>query len=97
MQSVYSWMGTDIHLVLEDDFANDYNRAQEAFFTAQIIHKTATGSAWNGRGPLQMNWTEKEFQAFDKVGKFINLLIDMNGGSLNLTEEQMTSDFLVKL
>lgn len=97
MQSVYSWMGTDIHLVLEDDFANDYNRAQEAFFSAQIVHKTATGSVWNGRGPLQITWTKKEELAFDKVGKLINLLIDMNGGSLNITEEQCTSDFLVKL
>ena len=97
MQSVYSWMGTRIHLVLEDDFAANFNRAQNAFFEAQHYHKAVYGTPWEPLEPLMIDWTTKEQSAWNKLAELINLLIEMNGGSLNIQESEITSDYLVKV
>lgn len=95
-QSVYSWMGSPLHLILEDDYAINFNRAQEAFFSAQLEFKAQTGQQWNGE-KLAIKWNDEELKAWNDMGRIINLLIEVNGGSLAITEEQMKSDFLVKL
>ena len=98
MQSYYSWMGSPLHLILNDDFAAAYNRAQAAFFQAQKDHLARTGSPWDPvNEQLLIHWTPEESSAFDKIAVFMNSYVELNGGGLNITEEQMTSDFLVKL
>ena len=97
MQSSYSWMGTRIHLVLDDDFAANFNRAQDAFFEAQRHHKTVFGTPWEPTAPLMIDWTTKEQLAWNKLAELINLLIEMNGGTLNIQESEITSDYLVKV
>lgn len=97
MQFVYSWMGSPLHLVLEEDIANGYNRFQEAFFQAQVNHKALNGSEWKPNEPLRIVFEYKDKAAWDAVGTLINLLIEINGGGLDIPEEQCTSDFLVKL
>lgn len=97
MQSAYSWMGTRLHLVLEDDLADAYNRAQDAFELAQKAHKERTGVQWNPDEKLWITWTKKESEAWDGVAGLVNHLIDLNGGALDIPEEEMTSYYLVKL
>ena len=96
-QSAYSWMGTRIHLVLEDDFANAYNRAQEGFFQAQRDFEAQHGTKWTGFERIGMPWTNEELNAWNGIADVINLLVKLNGGSLNIPESEVTSDFLIKL
>lgn len=96
-QSTYSWMGSPLHLVFEDDIANAYNRAQDAFKEAQREYKARTGSEWTGHEPILMNWTPEEQSAWNNVAALVNLLIEINGGSLDIKEEDCTSDYLVKV
>lgn len=97
MQSVYSWMGSRIHLVIEDDVANAYNRAQDAFITAQANYMETTGTEWTGKESLWMNWTDEEQTAWNGVAAVINDLVKLNGGSLDIPEEETTTTYLVKL
>ena len=97
MQSAYSWMGTRIHLVLEEEIADAYNRAQDAWYKAQDDHKIRTGARWDPHTePLLINWTDAEKKAYDDIGRIINLLAKVNGG-LDIPEEEITDDYLVKL
>lgn len=97
-QSYYSWMGTPLHLILDDDFAAAYNRAQAAFFQAQKDHLARTGSHWDPINEhLLIHWTDEEQSVFDQFAVFMNSYIELNGGSLHITDEEMTSNYLVKL
>lgn len=97
MQSAYSFYGSRLHLILEDDVAEGYNRNAKAFYDAQINHKERTGTKWNPLEPLWMVTNDADQKAYDDVARLMNLLIEINGGSLEITEEEMTSDYLVKL
>jgi hypothetical protein len=97
MQSTYSWCGSPLHLVLEDDLAEAYNRAIDGFFEAQKVHLERTGRKWQPSEPIWMNWSPEERDAYAKVGRVINLLIEINGSGLDIPEEQITSDYLVKV
>ena len=91
-------MGTHIHLVLEDEYAAKFNRAQQAFFDAQLNHIKTHGSIWNPvTDALFIPWTKEEDKAWDQMAKLINLLIEMNDGGLDISESDITSDFLVKV
>lgn len=96
MQSIYSVYGTAIHLLLDDEFATNYNNAMKAFFDAQFEYMERTHQEWKG-GPLTINWTPEEQKAYKDFANLMNSMIEMNGGSLNLTQDDMTSDYLVKL
>lgn len=97
MQSNYSFLGTRITLLLKDEVAAAFNRAQDAFFAAQKLYIAQTGLKWTGAEALEINWTDEEQKAFDDIGRIINLLVEVNGGTLEVGEENMTSDYLVKL
>lgn len=96
-QSAYSWMGTRIHFVLKDEVADAYNRAQDAFVEAQKHYKETTGRDWTGMEALWMNWTIDEQTAWNRIAGIINDLVELNGGALDIPEEEMTSSYLVKL
>jgi len=96
-QSTYAWMGSQLHLVLEDELAAAYNRAQDAWLQAQKNHLERTGSRWEPSEPIWIDWTETESSAWDKIAKLVNLLIEINGGSLAIMQEDCTSDYLVKV
>lgn len=95
-QSVYSWMGSPLHLVLEDDLALAYNEAQDAWFKAQDDHKEKYGTPWEPHLPLAIDWTERQRTAWNSIAAVINLLCEINDG-LDIPEEQVTSDYLEKL
>jgi hypothetical protein len=90
-------MGSRLHLVLEDDVAAAFNRMQDAWFDAQKKHKEKTGTQWDPTEPLLIDCADEDTKVWNKIGSLINLLIEINGGKLEITEEEMTSDYLVKL
>lgn len=97
MQSIYSFYGSRLHLILEDDIADAYNRRLQQFRDAQIRHKERTGSQWNPTEPILMENDPEAQKAYDDVARVINLLVEINGGGLELTQEEMSEDRLVKL
>lgn len=99
MQSVYSVFGTKLHLVLEDSFAEAYNRAAQAFLDSQEKHRERTGKEWTPVDSIEMFWTEEEQAAWNKFAAFINGYIEFVGGSVDLgyNEEPYPSDRLIKL
>lgn len=99
-QSVYAVYGSKLHLIFEDEFAEKANRAQRAFLAAQVDHKERTGTQWNPADDptLLIKADSEDLAAWDGLAKLINQLIALNGGALDLPEEDMTSDdFLVKV
>jgi hypothetical protein len=97
MQSAYSYYGSRLHLILEDEVADSFNRFQQAWFDAQTNHEATHGTRWDPSEPLLIDFEESDKLAWDNVGRIINLLIEVNGSGLELTEEEITDDFLVKL
>jgi hypothetical protein len=97
MQSTYSFMGSKLHLILEDEVAEGYNRMQDAWFAAQRKHKEVHGVQWDPLTPLLIEFDDADKAAWDAIGSLINLLVEVNGGGIDMPEEEMTSDYLVKL
>lgn len=95
-QSIYSVYGTAVHLLLDDKFALHYNRAQDAYASAQELCEFSTGKAWTGE-TLYINWSDVEQKAFNDFAELMNLMIKINGGSLDLREEDLHSNHLEKL
>lgn len=96
-QSYYSWCGTKLHFLLDDNLAAAYNRAYDKFEAAQQSHLETFGSPWNPRNYLLMNWSDEESHAWNKIARMINTLVEINGGTLGITEEECTSNHLIKL
>lgn len=96
-QHIYSVYGSDIHLMLEESLADAHNRFIDEFFKAQKIHMEEYGRPWQPEEHLQILCTKEDNDAYNAVARVINSLIDINGGALDLTEEQMPSSYLLKL
>jgi hypothetical protein len=97
MQSYYSFYGSPLHLILEDEIATAYNRRAKQFYDAQKRHEETHGKKWDPSEPLLMEVDEEAQLAWDKVGSVINLLAEINGGGLQIAEDATTSDYLIKL
>lgn len=96
-QHIYSVYGSDIHLMIEESVADAHNRAMDEFFNAQDAFKETHGRPWQPEEPLNILWSDEEQSAYNSIAELINKLIAINGGSLELTEEQMPSNYLIKL
>lgn len=96
-QSVYSFFGSPLQLVLDDGLAERYNRFIREFLDAQIRHREKYGKQWEPHNSLQMNTSTKDMKAYHVIGKLMNYIIEINGGGLDLPEEQCVSDFLEKI
>lgn len=96
-QSVYSFCGSPLHLVLDDGIAERYNRFINEFLDAQGRYKDKYGKKWEPNKALPMQTNKNDHKAYDVVGRLINYMIGINGGSLSIPEEQCTSDILEKL
>lgn len=97
MQSYYSFYGSRLHLILEDDIAAAYNRRLEQFIDAQVRFEETHGRKWDSSEPLLMAKDDEAQRAHDEVGRLINLLVEINGGGLEIPEEEMPFDGLMKL
>lgn len=96
-QSVYSFLGSPLHLVLADRVAEGYNHTVDAFIQAQLDHEKRTGQKWNEKNPLRMPNNKNDLDAYNRVAKVINLLIKINGGDLDIPEGQCVSDYLERI
>lgn len=94
MQHTYSFLGSPLHLVLEDKIAEGYNRAVDAFVEAQFEYMERTHLEWTPDQPLNMRTSKEDMEAYSNIGRIINLLVEINGGAIDITEEQCTSDHL---
>lgn len=97
MQHTYSYLGSPLHLVLEDEIAEGFNRLHDAFIAAQLKFKEEYGVNWTPDLPLNIQASEEDFDAYNKVGRVINLLAEINGGGIAIPEEQCTSDHLIRV
>jgi hypothetical protein len=97
MQHTYSFCGSPLHLVLEDKIAEGYNRFTDAFLAGQKKFKEENGTNWTPDQPLWLEFQPEDKEAYDKVGRIINLLAEINGGAIEITEEQCTSDHLIRV
>lgn len=97
MQHTYSYLGSPLHLVLEDEIADGFNRFHKAFMVAQVTFKEEYGVNWTPDRPPSIRFNPKDKEAFDNVGRVINLLAEINGGGIEIPEEQCTSDYLVRV
>jgi hypothetical protein len=97
MQHTYSYLGSPLHLVLEDKIAEGYNRFHDAFLEGQKHFAKTTGQEWTGVEALWMEVNQEDKDAYHAVAKLINLLIEINGGGLDIPEEQCTSDHLIRV
>ena len=97
MQNYYSYLGSPLHLLREDDIAEGYNRFTDAFIAGQILFEKENGRKWSPSEPIWMNLQPGDQEGYDKVGRIINLLVEINGGGLNIPEEDCTEDHLIKL
>ena len=97
MQHVYSYLGSSLHLVLEDEIAEGFNRTHDAFMEAQFEYMERTHIQWTPDQPLKMRVTQEDMDSYHKVGRVINLLVEINSGGLNIPEEQCTSDHLIRV
>jgi hypothetical protein len=96
-QSVYSVFGSPLQLILDDGLAERYNSFIKEFLDAQVRYEGKHGKLWQPHQALPMNTSAKDLKAYHAVGKLMNHLIAVNGGSLDLPEAQCVSDFLEKL
>lgn len=89
MQSAYSYLGCRIHLVIEDEEAEAFNRVVDAFIDAQDEN-------WNHKSKtLFMDVESKDVEIYNKLGKLFTTIIEVTGAII--PEEEITSDYLVKL
>lgn len=97
-QSIYSFYGSRLHLILEDTLAEAYNRFLKCWYEAQQFHHQLHEKPWDPKTePIEIRCDEEDKKAYDQVGRVINLLVEINGSGLDLPEEECTADYLVKL
>jgi len=97
MQHTYSYFGSPLHLVLEDEIAEGFNRFHDAFIAAQLKFKEEYGVRWTPDLPLYIITNDKDQEAYHNVGRVINLLAEINGGGIAISEEECTSDHLERV
>jgi hypothetical protein len=95
---MYSYNGSVVHLLLNENLANAYNRAMTSWFQAQKDFEEIHGRKITAdeviKGKLRISVSEEEGLAWNKIACIINGMI--NDG-LTLKEEDCTSIYLEKL
>lgn len=86
---IYSWYGTPIQIAMTDEVAEAYNRMADVIAEAEIGDNITT-----------MLFKEKQkgdMEAWNKVATIINLMIELCGGKLDYTANDVKSNHLVKV
>lgn len=96
-QSFYSYMGSPLQFILRDDIAEGFNRASDEFHNAQLRHREKYGVDWSPSVPLLMRWNRKDKENYDAVGSIIKLLVNINGGGLDVPDWMLATDHLEKI
>lgn len=88
-QPVYAWYGSPLHLPLSEKAAVAYNRRVAQFFEAQENFLATNGRRWDGREPILMEVDKEAQDVYDKVGTIVNLCVELCGGGIAFSEEEM--------
>lgn len=88
MPSVYSVYGTQLHLILPDEFADAINRVTDAFAIAEQVGNK-----------IQLTCEKNDMVSWNKFANLMNDLTEINGGTLDLLvgTAEFPSIYLVKL
>jgi hypothetical protein len=97
MQHTYSVYGSPLHLILEEKVAEGYNRTHLQFMEAQKKFKEEYGVQWTPDLPLEINVSSEDMKAYNDIANLLNQMIRINGGSLNITEDQCVTDTLDRI
>lgn len=96
--SIYSYMGSRVHLGMDDRLAEDYNQAMHAWFQAQKDFEKVHGRKCTTdeliKGEVLIRVTNQQAEAYNAVAKFMNKMYD---DGLVLTEEECSSEYLIKV
>ena len=84
--SLYAVYGSELHLILPDDFADAVIRAQ--------THYNESTEMWE---TTRWHMPSKDRDAWDAYADLMNQLIKINGGTLELPNEVKDAPILVKL
>jgi hypothetical protein len=96
-QHAYAFLGSRLHLVLEEKIADGYNRFVDAFDKAQFDYRKDNGFPWNPSSPLEIDCTPEDNAAWNAVGSIINLMCEVNGTGLDIPQAECTSVYLVRI
>jgi hypothetical protein len=97
MQHTYSLYGSPLHLILEEKVADGYNRVHLGFMEAQKNFKEEYGIQWTPDLPIEIKASPEDLKAYDDIAKLLNFLIEINGGSLDIPEEQCVTATLDRI
>jgi hypothetical protein len=97
MQHTYSLYGSPLHLILEEKVADGHNRVHLGFMEAQKKFKEEYGIQWTPELPIQINASHEDLKAYDDIAKLLNFLIEINGGSLDISEDQCVTSTLDRI
>ena len=89
VQPMYSWCGTDIHIPLSVENAEAYNRAVDAF--------THSWMPSDIRKVFYVEASSEDIEIYNKVADVINLMVELSGGSISISEEDMTTSHLIRI
>jgi hypothetical protein len=90
MQSLYSVYGSELQLILEDEFASAYNRAHDKFNAENPDVESLLKAK-------ETTMTDEEIHAFNAFAALMNSMIEINGGVLSLYDTHCTSTHLIKI
>jgi len=88
--------GSPMVILLEEHVADGYNHFVEAFLKAQTDYKEKHGTEWDPSTSILIDVSEQDQRHYNEVAGLMNMLIDINQGALNITEEDIKSDFLIR-
>lgn len=84
MQHIYSFCGSPIHLMLEDDVADAYNRVASLTEADLKVFNIS-----NGETKHVLVAEEEDVAVYNAIADIINKLCEINGGTIHLQEEDL--------
>lgn len=89
----YSYLGTAIEIEISDELAAGFNAFQDDFVQAQKKYRETHGKSWTYTDPISL--PTMNLEAYNLACDIINAHIQAS--PVTATEEDVTSDYLVRL
>lgn len=78
MQRKYSYYGTELTLLLDEQTAAAYNRVCDEFHDAQMRYREETGSDWTPDLPLVMDFEPNDLAIWNAMAGVLEALNEIN-------------------
>jgi hypothetical protein len=96
-QSIYSYKGTEIHLILDDVLAQKFNNAMRVWTETADAYMVKHNKPIRDLSVVYENMRDDEKDALDKVTNLVNLLAKINGGKIDYGAKGLPSAYLIRL